>query len=235
MLTPLVAGLCGAMFFTSYDNADGTQWRSQRYTDLASLVQDQNDEVSLLNARTKALTEEIDALTARVGDERVQQSRVRERRLRPDAGLSEVDGPGVTVTLSDAPEDVINSAEAGTNLNLLVVHQQDIQRVVNAMWAGGAEAITIQGQRIITTTGIKCEGNAIQLHGIAYPQPYVIQAVGNQADVLTALEQDSYLQTYRDQALDPAYQIGWRLDTQTEASAPAYDGSVGAAYARPLD
>ena len=44
------------------------------------------------------------------------------------------------------------------------------------MWAGGAEAITIQGRRIISTTGIKCEGNSVMLGGAVYPQPYVISA-----------------------------------------------------------
>ena len=69
------------------------------------MVQDQSDEVARLNAQTRALTQEIDELTGSVGDERVQESRARERGLRPEAGLSGVHGSGVTVTLSDAPED----------------------------------------------------------------------------------------------------------------------------------
>ena len=52
------------------------------------------------------------------------------------------------------------------------MHQQDIQAVVNALWAGGAEAMTIQGQRVISTTGIKCVGNTVVLHGVPYSPPY---------------------------------------------------------------
>ena len=71
------------------------------------------------------------------------------------------------------------------------MHQQDIQAVVNAMWAGGATAVTIEGQRVITTTGIKCEGNAVQLQGVPYPQPYEIQAVGDPDAIEAALDADS--------------------------------------------
>ena len=81
-----------------------------------------------------------------------------------------------------------SSTRRTQDLNLLVVHQQDIQAVVNAMWKGGATAVTVQGQRIVTTTGIKCEGNAVQLQGVPYPQPYVIEAVGDQTELLGAIE-----------------------------------------------
>ena len=53
--------------------------------------------------------------------------------------------------------------------------------MVNALWSGGAEAMTIQGQRVISTTGIKCVGNTVLLHGVPYSPPYVITAVGDHA------------------------------------------------------
>jgi len=78
---------------------------------------------------------------------------------------------------------------AGVDDDDLVVHQQDIQGVVNALWSGGAEALTIQGQRVIATTGIKCVGNTVVLHGVPYAPPYVIEAIGDQAALESALEQ----------------------------------------------
>ena len=66
------------------------------------------------------------------------------------AGFTPVTGPPVTVTLDDAPASITAD---GVDPDLLVVHQQDIQAVVNALWRGGAEAMTIQGQRVISTTG----------------------------------------------------------------------------------
>ena len=81
------------------------------------------------------------------------------------------------------------------------MHQQDIQAVVNALWAGGAEAMTIQGQRVVSTTGIKCVGNVVILHGVPYSPPYRISAIGPTDDMLTVGD---------DQPLHPALPAGGR-------------------------
>ena len=80
--------------------------------------------------------------------------------LRGPSGLRPVSGPGVTVTLQDAPQEVLDqAAEDGEPPgDTLVVHQQDIQAVVNALWLGGAEAISIRTSGSSRTTGIKCAG-----------------------------------------------------------------------------
>ena len=83
------------------------------------------------------------------------------------------------VTLDDATEEAPDAYDGDPND--LVVHQQDIQAVANAMWSAGAEAVTIQGQRLISTTGIKCEGNQVTLHGLPYSPPYVIVGIGDPA------------------------------------------------------
>ncbi len=219
---PVAFGLCGALFVASAANSDGTDLRPGRYTDLASLVSTEATRVQELQAQVTQLNTEVDQLADRVNDQRVRRLQKRADSLKGGAGLTPVTGPGVTVTLSDAPEEVINSSSE--NLNLLVVHQQDIQAVVNAMWRGGAEAIVIQGQRIITTTGIKCEGNAVQLDGVPYAQPYVIEAVGDQAAILQAIDNDDYLRIYREQAALPTIDVGWRVETPPVVIAPAYAG-----------
>ncbi len=69
--------------------------------------------------------------------------------MKAPAGLTPLSGPGLTVTLSDAPAEVINSSSQP--IELMIVHQQDIQAVLNAMWKGGAEAVTVQGKRVVST------------------------------------------------------------------------------------
>ena len=115
------------------------------------------------------------------------------------------------------------------------MHQQDIQAVVNALWQGGAAAVTVQGQRIISTTGIKCEGSAVVLQGVPYPQPYVIAAIGDVGDLATSLTDDSYLQLYREQSADPAIDVGWDVDVADDVRVPAYDGVLSLSYAVPAD
>lgn len=230
--TPVVAIACGLMFWTSSKAAGPTDLGPQRYVDLASVVSGESREVERLQERQTELSQDIDTLTAQVADQRVQDARGRERLARPSAGLSPVTGTAVTVTLSDAPVEVIESSDLDPNY--FVVHQQHVQRVVNSMLAGGAEAITIQGQRIVTTTGIKCDGNAIQLDGRAFPQPFVISGVGDQVGMLKQIEEDRYLENYRELADSELIQLGWDLDVEAQATAPAYEGTLEANYATPI-
>lgn len=232
--TPVVALISGALFVVSAQSSEGTDLRPGRYDDLASLVAAEAERYEELADEVVDLNDEVADLGSQVDDDTVQRAQAEVERLRDPAGLVERNGPGVQVTLSDAPDEVIEAAPDDDDKNLLVVHQQDIQAVVNALWKGGAEAVTIAGQRVISTTGIKCEGNQVLLQGLPYPQPYVIQAVGDPGSLTSAIAEDPYLQVYRDQADDPDIAVGWDLDLEDEVTAPAYDGLLGLSFARPL-
>jgi uncharacterized protein YlxW (UPF0749 family) len=230
--TPVVVLLSGALFAVSAGNSEGTDLRPGRYTDLASLVKTESEQYADLERRVQELTAEVETLSEAVEDNTAKRFRRRIELLEDPAGLTPRSGPGVTVTLSDAPEEVINSS--AQDVDLLVVHQQDIQAVVNAMWKAGATAVTIQGQRVVSTTGIRCEGNSVQLQGLPYPQPYEISAVGDQAALLDALATDDYLQVYRAQAAIPDIAIGWDLELEDQMTAPAYEGLLDLSYAEPI-
>ncbi len=224
--------LCGGLFVVSAQNSHGTDLRPGRYTDLASLVGNESRSYDALTERVKHLNADIKVLTDAVGDRKVNRYQRRIERLSDPAGLVPRSGPGVTVTLADAPSSVVESSSL--NVNYLVVHQQDIQAVVNAMWKAGASAVTIQGQRVVSTTGIKCEGPVVQLQGVPYGQPYRISAVGDPAALTAAIDKDPYLRIYRQQSADPRIAVGWDLRTETSLTAPAYDGLLNLSYARPL-
>jgi uncharacterized protein YlxW (UPF0749 family) len=228
--------LCGSLFVISAQNSDGTDLRPGRYTDLASLVSAQSDEYDALQARVADLNKEVAALTDNVNDQDVERLQQQVEHLKDPAGLVPRTGPGVTITLSDAPADVIDDVIAAgeQDVNQNLVHQQDIQAVVNALWNGGATAVTIQGQRVVSTTGIKCEGNAVQLQGRPYSQPYEISAVGDPLALTDAVDHDAYVAGYRRDSEDPAIAVGWDIRTEPLLTAPAYDGLLDLAYAQPL-
>jgi uncharacterized protein YlxW (UPF0749 family) len=233
--TPLVVLVSGALFAVSAANSEGTDLRPGRYTSLASLVQSATDDYAALQGRVAEVKEQVDSLTEQVDDADVRRLRARIDDLRDPAGLEPRSGPGVTVVLSDAPVELLEqAAHDDLDVDPFVVHQQDIQAVVNAMWAGGATAVTIQGQRVISTTGIKCEGNAVQLQGVPYPQPYVIQAVGDPAAIDAALDAAPAVAAYREDAEDPELQVGWDLEVEDHVEAPAYTGLQDIGYAKPL-
>ena len=127
------------------------------------------------------------------------------------------------------------TATSNEEANEMVVHQQDIQAVVNAMWRAGAEAVTIQGKRIIATTGIKCSGNTVQPQGQPYSPPYVITAIGDQLELVNEIQRDPAVEAYRLDAADPDIAVEYELELVDFAVAPAYDIPVNLSYAVPLE
>ncbi len=231
---PVVVAVCGVLFVVSATNSGGTDLRPGRYTSLSSLVQREAADYGALERQAADLDAEVTSLGRQVRDSRVTQERRRAARLAADAGLGPRTGPGVTVVLADSPREVLEEAlAADREIFPLVVHQQDIQAVVNALWVGGAEAVTIQGQRVITTTGIKCEGNAVQLQGVPYPQPYVISGVGDPYALAEALDDDIDVTRFRADADSPEVSVGWDLELEDEVEAPAYAGVVDVVEASP--
>nr|WP_239579428.1 DUF881 domain-containing protein [Microlunatus panaciterrae] len=208
-------------------NARGTDLRPGRNTDLVSLVQSQSQRNSALAAQVSQLRQEVDRLSSGQNEQSDLSPKV--EQLSAAAGVRSVTGPALTVTLDDAPETV---AADGIDGDLLVVHQQDIQAVANILWSGGAEAMTIQGQRVIATTGIKCVGNTVVLHGIPYAPPYVIRAIGDPARLQAALARSRFIQIYQ-QYVD-AFGLGYQVQTAGKVTFPAYQGSLELQYARPL-
>jgi uncharacterized protein YlxW (UPF0749 family) len=230
--TPVVGLLSGTLFVVSAHSSEGTDLRPGRYTDLASFVRVDAAQYGALKQRVADLNAQISLLNSTSDNKQVRKVNRKAARMKQLAGLEPVVGRGVTVTLSDAPQST--SADTPDNLNLLLVHQQDIQAVVNALWKGGAQAVTIQGQRVVSTTGIRCIGNSVQLQGVPYSQPYVISAVGDPATLSSAIARDPYLQVYREDAADPNIDVGWDLRLESHLVAPAYDGLLGMSYAKVL-
>ena len=233
--TPVVGLLSGALFVVSAHSSEGTDLRPGRFTDLASMVQYDASRVAGLKQRVADLNEQVNLLSGTVNDRQVRRFNHQVSLLKDPAGLLPVTGPGITVTLSDAPQSTgQNTPDTVDNPNLLVVHQQDIQAVVNAMWKAGAKAVTIQGQRVVSTTGIRCIGNSVQLQGVPYSQPYRIQAVGDVTALSNAIANDPYLQVYRADAADPDIAVGWDEQVEAKVTAPGYDGLTDFQYAKVL-
>ena len=226
VLSVAVCLVVGLLVVISAINARGTDLRPSRNTDLVSLVEAQSQRNADLTDELISLRDEVDELSVAEGEGTDLSGEVAAGAAR--AGLTPVAGPAVTVTLDDAPDTV-----AGDDIDddLLVVHQQDIQAVVNALWRGGAEAMTIQGQRVISTTGVKCVGNTVVLHGIPYAPPYEVSAVGDIARLQAELASSPYLQIYQ-QYVD-AYGLVYAERTEPRRELPGFEGTIDLTYARP--
>lgn len=111
----------------------------------------------------------------------------------------------------------------------LVVHQQDLEAVMNGLWAGGAEAMTVQGHRVTATTSVRCVGNVLLIDGATYSPPYEIAAIGDPAQLETTLLATQPIQIYL-QYVD-ALDLGWSVEASEELTMPADDSNLALEYA----
>lgn len=216
----LVLVLAGTLFAANARLAGGADARQPQ--DLAHLVQGEMDRAEDLTTEVQDLRGEVDRLTDAQTSGMAPADVETGEQLALAAGRVPVSGPGLTISLSDAsttaphPDWVTN--------DLLVVHQQDLQAVINALWAGGAEAMTLQGQRVVSTSAFRCVGNVLLLHGRHYSPPYVVEAIGDpqtlRRSVLDTPAVDRYLE-YVD-----AIGLGWSLSTESELDLPAYEQNL---------
>jgi uncharacterized protein YlxW (UPF0749 family) len=227
---PAVAAAAGLLFVASAYTSDGTDLRSTT-TDLGTLVSDRADEVGDLRAEVENLEADNAELRGEVEDVAVEQARSEVEQLERPAGMLPASGPGLIVTLNDAPQDRLD--DPGVDVNLLVVHQQDIQAFVNALWAAGADAISLQGQRLISTTGIKCVGNTVVLEGVPYSPPYRIEAIGDPDALEAGLDDSRSVEIYREYV--DAYGLGLAVDRAYDLDVPGYEVTPRLRWAEPLE
>ncbi|WP_460606290.1 DUF881 domain-containing protein [Jatrophihabitans fulvus] len=239
-LVPVVCLVAGVGFAASARDSGGEDLRTPGITSLADTVGRAEGRVRQLDTRVSELQAEVSRLTrdAGAGDSAVARQQRRVAPLLLPGGLRAVRGAGLVVVLDDADTaDASNDQNDGNggndgsvDLNQLVVHQSDLQAVVNALWAGGAEAMTIAGQRIIPTSAVRCVGNTLLLNGEVYSPPYRVAAIGPSRTMLDRLDASPGVQLFRGAA--SSYGLGYTTETDDDLTLPAYRGSITLGYAR---
>jgi uncharacterized protein YlxW (UPF0749 family) len=230
-VVPLVAIGAGLMFATSAQTSQGTDLRSSGRSDLVDVVRAQDRVVRERQALVQQLQSEVDALTAQAapGSAEVARLRTAAARLAAAAGTQVVTGPALSVSLDDS-KLTAGSLPPGFTADDIVVHQQDVQSFVNALWAGGAEAMMLQDQRVISTSAVRCVGNTLILQGRVYSPPYVIQAIGDVSAMRAALDRSKQVRTY--QGYVTRFGMGYEVAVKAKATFPAYVGSLSMSNAR---
>jgi len=146
-------------------------------------------------------------------------------RLARLAGLTDLEGPGVSVVLKDSTVANTTGDEAD-----YLIHDNDLLTVINDLRDAGAEAISLNGERILATSEVRCAGAVVIVNGRRYAAPYVIFAIGNPDTLYQAL-------TMRGGVVDA---LGlWKIDVtvtmSTHLTIPKYSGALEFAYAQPMD
>ncbi|MCU1602341.1 MAG: uncharacterized protein JWO22_3050 [Frankiales bacterium] len=222
----MTALLGGLLFATSASTAQGTDLRGGRFSDLTELIDASSKSVAKQEKQAAKLRAEVEQATqaAAAGSSTIANEKAFGDQLLPGAGLTAVKGPGLTVSLDDAPPTAAGAAPASDNPDDLVVHQQDVQSVINALWSGGAEAMTLMGERIVSTSAVRCVGNTLLVQGRLIGPPFVISAIGDTRGMRAALQVEpgvALFQQYVDE-----YRLRFDVIAEHELHLPAYAGPI---------
>jgi uncharacterized protein YlxW (UPF0749 family) len=229
---PLIVAAAGLLFTTTATTAAGTDLREDRTPQVVDLIDKHQQRVTDADQRAARLRREVEAQTDALSGSNASIAAERRRAAaeRAAAGLVALHGPGLTVRLDDAPRRADGTRPNGVSVDDLVVHQQDVQAVVNALWAGGAEAMSIMDDRIVSTSAVRCVGNTLLLHGRAYGPPFKITALGDPATLRQALDASPGVALFREAA--ESLGLGYRVTVEEDATVPGYDGSTDLEHAQ---
>jgi uncharacterized protein YlxW (UPF0749 family) len=223
-LAPVVLAGCGVLLVISAKAADGDDLRGSDIVEFSDLVRTEERRVEELQARVDDLSSDIEDLTASQGNSETDEIDRQTEEVMPAAGLTPVEGPALSVTLDDAPIPGNLDEDSEFNIEDYIVHQQDLEGVINALWAGGAEAMTVMEQRMVSTSTVRCVGSVLLLNGRTFYPPYTITAIGDAGAMRDALDESLAVREYRAWA----DRVGLRYDVTDEdtVTMPAYTGTI---------
>jgi uncharacterized protein YlxW (UPF0749 family) len=228
---PAVCLLAGLLLATTYDVSGGDEIRRSDAPRLVDLVRETQQSVDRLSAERDSLASAIDTHHGGSPDAALAAITDRSARLAVDAGLDPMRGPGLVVTLNDAQRDAEGRFPHDASPDDLVVHQQDIEAVLNALWSAGAEGVQMQDQRIIETSAPRCVGNTLLLNGRTYSPPYVITAIGDAGAMQAALAAAPLVTLYRQYVV--RFGLGYAEEPRTSVELVGHPGAVRMQFAKP--
>jgi uncharacterized protein YlxW (UPF0749 family) len=230
-LVPVVALAAGLLFATSGRTAHGTDLRAGNTTELSQLIRqrdaaihEQDGQLADLQSRVERLTEQA---ASRNSDVAAAQAAGNAGAV--SAALVPLTGPGLVITLDDAPQRPDGALPVNARPDDLVIHQSDVQAVVNAVWAAAADGVAIMDERLIATSAVRCVGTTLLLQGRPYSPPFLIAAIGDIDAVrrqLAASPEVAVLQ----QAVDD-FGLTFEVRPVPRLTLPAYDGPLALEHA----
>ncbi|MBI3975907.1 MAG: DUF881 domain-containing protein [Armatimonadetes bacterium] len=199
---------------------------STRLAELAFELQRQERYRETLEAEVGRLRTDLAALERRAAEGQSSVARMNRdlRSLRTLAGFVPLEGPGVVVEMRDSPAPI----QPGDDPNKTILHYTDIHAVINELWAAGADAVAVNGERVVTRTGVNCVGTTILCNTKRIAPPYTIAAIGDPGRLLAQLERPG-----GPAEILRAFGFPLRVQSAERVRVPAYRGIFQFDLARP--
>lgn len=222
-LVCLILGIMMAVQFRSNENSP-RNLSGDRWTEITVQLENLQRERDFLAEEVLSLREKLDDAVSNQRGDAIKALNEELTKANMAAGLLSVKGPGIILTLNDSPRVL----QPGEDPNLSLVHDEDLLKVVNELWAAGAEAISINGHRLVTNSEIRCAGTTILVNVNKIAPPFVINAIGDPEILESSLRIKGGWLSY----LETGFGIMTQIQSLESVEVPAYKGSVKFQYAQ---
>ena len=164
----------------------GTEYNSELKTEVLIWKEKYEEVYEVLQRAEKVLeTKREEATNNSTTSSKVQKEL---KTLNSLIGTIDVNGNGIVITVSDNSNVTTETVGVFDNISNYLIHDRDLLILVNELKNAGAEAISINDERIINTTSITCDGNVILINGNKISSPFEIKAIGSQEALLGAIQ-----------------------------------------------
>jgi uncharacterized protein YlxW (UPF0749 family) len=230
---PAVCLCAGLLLGTTHAVSGGDEIRRSDAPRLVDLVREAQRSVDRLSDQRDSLVNQLDTHHGGSPSAAAALTAITARAdaLAVDAGIEPLRGPGLVVSLNDAQRDAEGRFPGDASPDDLVVHQQDVQAVLNALWGAGAEGVQMQDQRIIATSAPRCVGNTLLLNGRTYSPPYVISAIGDVAAMQAALSAAPLVSLYKQYVI--RFGLGYTEEPKTQVELVGHTPPLRMRFAKP--
>ncbi|MDM7460258.1 MAG: DUF881 domain-containing protein [bacterium] len=227
----LVVGLLLGLAFKEQTRIRTAELPSARLPELARAYVQEKQSNTALEEEIRQLRQRINelenAFTSGAKQAQLLNQSLQEAKMI--AGLVDVEGSGIELTLRDSARKPAGESIEQLLPELYTIHDYDLLRVVNELRQAGAEAISINGQRVVATTGIRCTGPVVFVNDVKMASPFTILAIGDPKTLKGALEMPGGVLADL-KSVDPKMVQIKLLD---KIRIPAYSGSTQFRYAQP--
>ena len=227
MCLALTAGICVQVKTVQSSNSTVSQNYEENNlrAEVLKYKERYDNTIKEIDELDKQLDAKIDEATENNSELEEAQAQIKEGNKI--IGLEEVTGPGVIITLSDSQLDPSTVFDPST----LLLHDLDIVSVINELKNTGAEAISINEQRIVSTSSIQCGGAIININGERIGSPFTIKAIGLPESLANIDRTEGYLDLLRSEP----YKIGVELKKSNNITIPKYSGVINFKYAKSVE
>ncbi len=230
-LFPLTIVCIFTGFFISYQlkiqtGNTATNPLSQRNINLITIITNLEEEIKNQEEQVANIRNELSALQSLQSEGELAKLQEELKKAQMAAGLLPVKGKGIIITLDDNTEGLKNNP--GDDPNKYIIHYENILNIISELKVAGAEAISVNEQRIITTSEIRCVGNVILVNTTRLAPPFVIKAIGS-PKLLYEMTGN------REVAILKNSQYPVTVEESEEVIVPAYKGDLQFSYSQPLE